>query len=311
MSRWIGFLGSWALFVLGLGLATVAVAGEWINMRDGRRLNRVEVIDSMMSQQTGTRTEQLQQSADEKSTQQQALREKVAGMKPMTEELPDTGQTILVSTAENRVYVRRNGQVVFTAVCSTGKGTTMAIDGHTKVFDTPIGKFHIKSKDENPLWVPPDWHYVEQARKSGMRVVHLLPGQSIDASTGEPARENHDSGVWSWLDGGNTNASSRVIRLRGNTVVQVENGVEEELPPGKMIVAGGAVIIPPIETPQRHFDKVLGKYRLNLGDGYALHGTQELDQLGQSVSHGCVRLGDADIEALYQMANVGDEVVIY
>jgi lipoprotein-anchoring transpeptidase ErfK/SrfK len=29
------------------------------------------------------------------------------------------------------------------------------------------------------------------------------------------------------------------------------------------------------------------------------------------VSHGCVRLGDADIETLYNMANVGDEVIIY
>jgi lipoprotein-anchoring transpeptidase ErfK/SrfK len=29
------------------------------------------------------------------------------------------------------------------------------------------------------------------------------------------------------------------------------------------------------------------------------------------VSHGCVRLGDADIEAIYRMANVGDEVIIY
>ena len=49
----------------------------------------------------------------------------------------------------------------------------------------------------------------------------------------------------------------------------------------------------------------------NLGDGYALHGTQQTSQLGQSVSHGCVRLGDKDIEALYKMANVGDEVIMY
>ena len=47
------------------------------------------------------------------------------------------------------------------------------------------------------------------------------------------------------------------------------------------------------------------------GDGYAIHGTQETDKLGQSVSHGCVRLGDQDIETLYGMAQVGDSVVIY
>jgi L,D-transpeptidase YbiS len=78
-----------------------------------------------------------------------------------------------------------------------------------------------------------------------------------------------------------------------------------------MIYAGDAIVIPPVGTPQRSFDKVLGKYRLNLGDGYAIHGTQETSKLGRAVSHGCVRLGDEDIERLYQIANVGDEVIIY
>ncbi|MBW3672236.1 MAG: L,D-transpeptidase, partial [Acidobacteria bacterium] len=61
----------------------------------------------------------------------------------------------------------------------------------------------------------------------------------------------------------------------------------------------------------RQYDKVLGTRRLNLGDGYALHGTQAVSQLGSSVSHGCIRLKNEDIERLYEMANVGDEVVIY
>ena len=70
-------------------------------------------------------------------------------------------------------------------------------------------------------------------------------------------------------------------------------------------------MIPPIDTAQRHYDKVLGHYRLELGDGYGIHGTDEPDKLGQSVSHGCVRVGDTDLEKLYAMANVGDEVIIY
>ncbi|MCU1230593.1 MAG: hypothetical protein JWO97_3477, partial [Acidobacteria bacterium] len=201
----------------------------------------------------------------------------------------------------------RNGQTIFEAICSTGKGTTLAVDGRTMVFDTPIGKFHIKSKEENPQWVPPDWHYVEEARKNGMRVVRLGPGSSINADTGDPAAKR-DEGVWGWFGGGD---SSRTLKMRGNTIVEVSGGVERELPPGKMIVAGNTIVIPPVGTPQRSFDKVLGHYRLNLGDGYALHGTQDAANLGRSVSHGCVRLGDADIERLFQMANVGDEVIIY
>lgn len=85
----------------------------------------------------------------------------------------------------------------------------------------------------------------------------------------------------------------------------------QALPPGEMIYRGGAVVIPPVGTKQRQFDKVLGSHRLNLGDGYALHGTQQVRQLGRSVSHGCVRLHNDDIERLYEMARVGDEVIIY
>src|SRR5436309_3187929 len=307
MPRWIGFLGSWALLALALGLASFAVAGEWINIRDSRRLDRAAMIDEMIAERSGGKAGKLRQTSARRAAEVSALQNKVQSVEQQTDDAPDTGQTIIVSTAENKLYVRRDNQTVFQAVCSTGKGTTLAVDGKTWVFDTPIGKLHVVSKDENPQWVPPDWYYVEEARKNGMRVVHLNPGESIDAATGQPAQKR--DGFWSFLRG--SSGSSRVLRVRGNTVVESDGGVERELPPGTMIVAGDAVVIPPVDTKQRHFDKVLGRYRLNLGDGYAIHGTQETDKLGQSVSHGCVRLGDDDIARLYAMANVGDAVIIY
>jgi lipoprotein-anchoring transpeptidase ErfK/SrfK len=307
MPRWVGLLGSWALFVLAIGLASFAVAGEWINIRDDRRLDRVAMIDKMIAERTGNRAGRLREAAQKRSAELNQLQTKVASVSKQTDDVPDTGQKIIVSTQENKVYVRNNGQTIFEAVCSTGKGTTLAVDGKTLVFDTPIGKFRVKSKEENPQWVPPDWHYVELARKEGMRVVRLNPGGAIDASTGDPVGKRKE-GLWSWFGGG---SSGPTLRMRGNTVVKDYGDYAEELPPGKIIVAGGAVVIPPVDSPQRHFDKVLGRYRLNLGDGYALHGTQETEKLGQSVSHGCVRLGDDDIARLYEMAHVGDEVIIY
>ncbi len=306
MPRWIGFLGSWALLVLALGLTSLAVAGEWINIRDVRRISRVAIIDEMIAERTGLKAGALRHSAARSAAEVNVLQNKVETMERQTDDVPDTGQTIIVSTAENKVYVRRDGKTVFEAICSTGKGTTLAVDGKTLVFDTPIGKLRVVSKDENPQWVPPDWHYVEQARKNGMRVVRLNPGMSIDARTGEPARGRNE-GVWSWF----SSSSGTVLRVKGDTVVEDYGGSQRELPPGTMITAGDAVVIPPVNTKQRHFDKVLGHYRINLGDGYAIHGTQETSKLGRSVSHGCVRLGEEDIASLYAMANVGDVVVIY
>ncbi|HLJ73153.1 MAG TPA: L,D-transpeptidase [Thermoanaerobaculia bacterium] len=307
MPRWVGFLGSWALLVLALGLAAFAAAGEAINLRDSRRLDRVLVIDRMIADRVGGKAGQLRDTATQRAAQLDALQNKVKTVEAQTEDQPDTGQTIIVSTEENKLYVRRDGALVFEAPCSTGKGTSLAIDGHTWVFDTPIGKFQVKAKEENPEWVPPDWHYIEEARKSGMRVVHLNAGDTLDARTGDAAT-NRSPGVWGWFGGGN---SDPVMKVKGDTVVVDDSGGERELPPGKMIVAGDAVVIPPLNTKQRHFTGVLGQYRLELGDGYGIHGTDEPDKIGQSVSHGCVRLGDEDIAKLYAMANVGDTVIIY
>ena len=305
MPRWVGFLGSWALLVLALGLAAIAVAGESINVRDIRRLDRVAMIDEMIAERTGNKAGQLRQTAARRAAEVNALQNKVQNAEKQTDDVPDTGQTIIVSTAENKLYVRRNGQTVFEAVCSTGKGSTLAIDGHTWVFDTPIGKLHVVAKEENPEWVPPDWHFIEEARQNAMRVVYLNPGQSIDARTGDPVSRNE--GIWSWFGGG----SGPVLKVKGNTVVEVSGNSERELPEGKMIVAGSAIVVPPTNTKQRHFKGILGQYRLELGDGYGIHGTDQPEKLGQSVSHGCVRLGDQDIATLYAMATIGDTVIIY
>jgi lipoprotein-anchoring transpeptidase ErfK/SrfK len=305
MPRWIGYLGSWALFVLALGLAAMTVAGEVINIRDRRRLERLSVIDQMIAERTGNKADVLRTAAAAREKQVSRLQSKIQSAAQQATDVPDTGQKIIVSTAENKLWLKRDGQTLFEAVCSTGKGTTLAVDGKTLVFDTPIGKLHVVQKEENPQWVPPDWHYVEEARKNGMRVVHLNRGDTLDARSGQPARSN--DGFWSFF----RSRSGPVLKVKGDTVVISDGVNERELPPGTTITAGNAIVVPPVDTKQRHYDKVLGKFRLELGDGYGIHGTDEPDKLGQSVSHGCVRLGDDDIAKLYQMANVGDTVIIY
>src|SRR5438045_4011208 len=158
MPRWVGFLGSWALLVLGLGLATFAAAGEWINRRDIRRLDRVAEIDRLIADRTGNKAELLRGAAEQRAAQVSALQSKLQTVEQQSTDQPDARRKIIVSTAENKLYMRENGQTIFQALCSTGKGTTMALDGKTLIFDTPIGKLSVKSKEENPVWVPPDWH---------------------------------------------------------------------------------------------------------------------------------------------------------
>ena len=67
--------------------------------------------------------------------------------------------------------------------------------------------------------------------------------------------------------------------------------------------------------PKRQSDRVtpdeLGDYAMDLGDGYLIHGTLYERSLGMSVTHGCVRLGAKDLEAIFKAVRIGTPVYIF
>lgn len=69
--------------------------------------------------------------------------------------------------------------------------------------------------------------------------------------------------------------------------------------------------VPPPQDASRRVEGELGKYALNIGDGYLIHGTKNEADLGRPVSHGCIRLAAQPLEKLYNAAQVGTKVYIY
>jgi hypothetical protein len=207
--------------------------------------------------------------------------------------IPTNRPYIVVSIEDHRLWYKQGDSVLFTTQVATGSGKVLeASEGqsHWK-FETPRGRLVIQSKEEDPAWIPPDWHFVEMARKRGLGIVRLNRGQSVPASDGSVIT---------------VEGTDMVRKYRDGRVVPIEPGVE-----GREVVAGGNIVIPPFGTNQRKYKGVLGTHRLNMGDGYALHGTNQPESIGRSVSHGCVRLRNEDIETLYQMVTVGTPVFLY
>lgn len=66
----------------------------------------------------------------------------------------------------------------------------------------------------------------------------------------------------------------------------------------------------PNNWTERVEEGVLGDYALDLGDGYLIHGTLFERALGLHVTHGCVRVGAKDLEAVYQTVGIGTKVYI-
>jgi L,D-transpeptidase ErfK/SrfK len=69
--------------------------------------------------------------------------------------------------------------------------------------------------------------------------------------------------------------------------------------------------VPPPYSPERYETGVLGEYAMYIGNGYLIHGTLYKRLLGMPVTHGCVRLGDEDLEVVYKNLKVGSSVYIY
>ena len=72
---------------------------------------------------------------------------------------------ILVDTARNHLFIKRRDRVMLDALVSTGSGTILDKPGDSNsqwIFDTPRGEFFVQSKLVNPIWVKPDWAFVEE-----------------------------------------------------------------------------------------------------------------------------------------------------
>ena len=142
---------------------------------------------------------------------------------------------LIVNTANNTFKLMKNGRTVREGICSTGSYTILTAGENQKwVFETPRGELRVLGKEKSPVWVKPDWAFIEEG----------LP-------------------------------------------------------------------VPPPGHHSRYERGVLGDYKLMLGRGYLIHGTLYKRFLGMAVTHGCIRMGDEDLEAVFRNLQIGSKVFIY
>jgi L,D-transpeptidase YbiS len=155
--------------------------------------------------------------------------------KRLTALAPTREVYIVVDTHRNRLRVYRGHELLREAVCSTGSGIRLRDprNGKEWLFDTPQGEFKVLRKVKDPIWMKPDWAFIEE-------------------------------------------------------------GYE-----------------PPKGMRDRVDDFSLGDYALYMRDGYIIHGTVFQTLLGKRVTHGCIRLGDKDLEFVYKTVPAGARVFLF
>jgi L,D-transpeptidase ErfK/SrfK len=181
-------------------------------------------------------------SVDELRAEVEALRQEAArleeensGLRKILAGQDDGELYVVVDTESNRLTLRQGETVVHTAVVGTGSHQFIEAETGTNwFFETPMGSFTVLGKERNPVWIRPDWSYVE-----------------------------------------------------------------ENMP------------VPPPRDPDRLVRGVLGKYALLLGNGYKIHGTKWTKLLGTHFTHGCVSLGERDLEIVHKSVKVGTKVYLF
>lgn len=202
----------------------------------------------------------------------------------------DPGRKILVSLDQRRLWLVQGSDTIFSAPVAIGKGGVFRFAGNTYRFDTPQGERRILAKDEDPNWIPPDWHYYEKAVHRGLEPIHVEDGDRIELSDGT------------------------FIEVRGKEVGRINRwGNYHPFTPGTEIIFDGHIYIPPIGSPQRMIPNALGPVKLSLGDGYLIHGTHRYNKesIGDAASHGCIRMRNEDVALLKDMVAIGTRVYIF
>lgn len=194
---------------------------------------------------------------------------------------------VVISLFDRRLWLVEGTDTLLSAPAGVGMGTVKAY-GRTWDFSTPRGRRTVQSRTEDPFWTPPDWHYAQVAGKYGYQLARLERGR------------------------GKVLADGKRLSVRGDTVGLVSaEGAWEAIPAERPLVFNDTLYIPPLGTVNRRIPDVLGKFRLDLGDGYLIHGTTEGSSIGFPSTHGCIRLGDADLAALFEQVKVRTPVFIY
>lgn len=144
------------------------------------------------------------------------------------------GRYVVIALDEHKLYLMEGPRVIWSTLVGTGTGTRLEGAGKKWDFSSPRGMFRVQFKEKDPVWMVPDWAFVER---------------------GEP--------------------------------------------------------IPPLDSPKRREPGMLGTTAIFLEEDIAVHGTNFPELLGQSVSHGCIRMSNEMARRLFHEVEIGTPVIIY
>jgi lipoprotein-anchoring transpeptidase ErfK/SrfK len=200
------------------------------------------------------------------------------------------GTKITISTNERRLRLIAGRDTLLDVPVAIGMNKDFEYEGKKFRFATPTGVRKVRGKVKDPVWTPPEWHYMEKAAARDLELVRLSARDTIMLAD-----------------------SSYLVTIDGQVGRVNQNGHFWAFTPGTEIIFDGRIFMPPLSSAQRKVPDALGPYKLDMGNGYLIHGTHiyNEDSIGAAVSHGCVRMDNTDVDRLYHLVETGVPIFIY
>jgi hypothetical protein len=68
--------------------------------------------------------------------------------------------SVVIDLDENELYFKKGETTLWSATVGTGTGFRLRTDGREWGFSTPTGVFQVQYKEQNPVWIAPDWFFI-------------------------------------------------------------------------------------------------------------------------------------------------------
>ena len=72
------------------------------------------------------------------------------------------GRYVVISLDEHLLHLMEGSRVIWSAQVGTGTGTRLEGAGQKWDFSTPRGMFRVQRKEKDPVWIVPDWAWIER-----------------------------------------------------------------------------------------------------------------------------------------------------
>ena len=143
---------------------------------------------------------------------------------------------IVISLNDRQLWALIGSDTLLRAPVAVSTDETLEYAGRTWRFETPRGVRTIIGKRENPVWIPPEWHYAEVAREHSLKLEVMKPGKTM-------------------LSDG------RALEVRNGEVGVVDQSGEFALlPTDEEIIFDSTLFVPPVGSVNRRIEGELGAH---------------------------------------------------